>query len=253
MTQYRKANEALIERLKQNFFSKYSDSQVRNFIIGVDNSALKNISSGELLIPPPNFFKKLASQKEYKNIAALCLRTAILCEEYYKALFNLAIFFNDDFNEFSIEYEKIIQPIGQKIIYMIILMRLYISDNTLSSESKIYKLMNKVTIYVAKKFASDPVKTYRNINIIGFMIILLLTSLIFTFYGGLGNIIVSLTSSATIAGISLIIIASILGLNEFENRDINGKNILALKYKSVFSSEFMAISHKNLPHSKNLA
>jgi len=200
----------------------------------------------EINLPTKVFFDYLLTMENPAEVAKLITEARTNSEYFYESTFSAALNYKDDFHEFSKYFAQNIQPLAQKIIDLMVLIDLYYYDKDLEKTGSILtRLMNKIRIFIKQKLISN-----RNIENLIYLIISgfsisSISVLSFYFAGGVNSL---LTSS--IVSLSSFLATTLFAVvchkkYDFELTDISGRNLIALKYRSVFYNILASIEQKS--------
>jgi hypothetical protein len=233
------------EKLAKNYISDCNNSKYFDFIYGKNRNLLKEISSGSEMMPSHSFFDEVSKLGVCERARQNCLLASKLATEYYINTFNSGLRHRDNFKEFASEFEEVSQPIGRRLVNYILLMRLHILDKEFEQQDKkLMKLLNQIAIKMTGLFSTDPRKAELVYTGISVSIISLVSVGCFFVAGGLDSLFASVLSSVSTAIAGVIVSLSVHRFNSFEHTDISGKNLLALKYKSIFIHQLTNFSKK---------
>lgn len=229
----------LVSKLLESFSNRFDCARYAKYFDNNDKNLVADLCSGDELLPSPSLFEHLIKKTDNQNLLKELRNARLVSQRFFDRLFKVGILYRYDFKKFSNEFEKSVQPLGNKLIQYIQLIEYIIQSQNCSKREK---LICKIKYRLLKKHIKKPEKFLIYYNLASFALLGVTSSLIFFVFGGMKHIYAS-SLAASISAASVISLSSYsYNTHNFNNSDISGRNNLALKYKRIFTNEVTYIS-----------
>ncbi len=218
----------LTEMQDSELYSKYVDNY--------NHTLHSELCRASMLLPSAEFFINRKNHKNIQNPKIIhCLEyAAIEAKKFYSDIFENAIWLKDDFNAFSKIFQTNMQNRGRIIINLLVILRLYSLDKELQESGSFFgRIFNKFRILIRTRYMDNPKLINVSYNILAAILTMLLSTISFVLAGGMDSILISTSATSIITIVSLIFCFAIYHSDDFELTDIGGKNLIALKYRSI--------------------
>jgi hypothetical protein len=203
---------------------------------------IENISKGSEILPPPVFFECLIKQNLDKEIIFDSKKAMEISYQFYYLLFSIGLKNTYDYKKFSIDFKEKCEKLGNLLVKYIQLISYRIKSR---KKANIYnRAHNQTMVYLTQLCIIDPEKFLALYKFFSCTSIIFVTFIAFMVGNFFGSMYASCILSTTVGGISIIYLINIYEKKNFENIDIDGRNILALRYKKLFTEEINIISKK---------
>jgi len=228
-------NSALIKRMMNLLRDTQELENYYDFLEGNKHSLIDNLCKGEDILPPPNFFNELLEKNLNNKVTPYLQLAKEESNNFYSKVFLNGINNADDFKDFSKEFTKELKPIGQKLINLMILLRLYRYHRELkNSNSYVTRLFNKVRIFAKQKLILNQNLESIIFTYVSVLAATILTCASFFIAGGSKSIIPASVAATSVGMVGLILCLITHKPHNFEHLDVGGTNLVALKYRALF-------------------
>jgi len=242
MKEYENKN-SIVLKLLSNFNDKFDNERYYKMLRNKNSNLIESICSGSEQLPPPSFFKYLINKNSDKNIEFDAKKAEEVSYRFYYLFFTIGMKNIYDYKKFSNEFRNKVQKLGDLLIQYIQLLNYRIKNE---SENKFHtKIFNNIKISFTELYIIDPEKFLSLYKFFSCTSIIISTFIAFMLGNIVGSMYASCILSTSIGAISVIYFINTYEKKHFENLDIDGRNILALKYKKLFTEEINTISKKN--------
>ena len=225
-----------------------------NFSILLDckkDQLISDLCSGKKTLPTPRYFDYLSLYNQNENVEKLIFVAKETSQKFYLNTFSAALRFRDDFQEFSEYFQEHIQPLGQTIIDLMILINMYEFDVELKKSGSFFtKIINHTRLRLQQKLVKKH-KLASSVNrVIMFFTITIFSLLSFYFAGNYNSLFLSIPAAAVTFISGTILSIALYKKHDFELTDISGRNLIAVKYRTAFYFELAAIEKKANEYAK---
>lgn len=209
------------------------------YLLNTNSDFINKLCNGSINLPPPSMLKGLSGDgaiARSKKILDLLTEAEVEASAFYSKLFSNDLKTLSDLKNYSMHFEHEVQRHGQSLINLLILIKSSIAlEKPIDGAQNIKKAFEYVHIWVRAKSIYDNSFFQKTYFLMTTITTLLVSSILFFMVGGISNLLPAIFMSAIVI-ISFILVGIwFYNFNVFELSDMDGDNLLAIKYRSMSS------------------